>query len=176
MGAKYRRGRYVNEWCVILTATIAIALVSCGGRSSTAVGSVAATPTAPVPAVVQAATYAMATVSLHRATPPAQPATPTRFPATATGLPSATARAVPTATPSPTLAPPATATSQPNPATVAHGKAIFTSVGCSLCHTIQGVSDGTQGPNLSHIASQPYGSLPNDPAFLRRWIANPPGD
>jgi cytochrome c oxidase subunit 2 len=35
------------------------------------------------------------------------------------------------------------------------------------------VSDGTQGPNLSHIASQPYGSLPNDPAFLRRWIANP---
>jgi cytochrome c2 len=46
-------------------------------------------------------------------------------------------------------------------------------VGCYLCHTINGVSSGDQGPNLTHIASRPYDSLPNDPAFLRRWIANP---
>jgi cytochrome c oxidase subunit II len=61
----------------------------------------------------------------------------------------------------------------PDPAAVARGKAIFTSVGCSLCHTIQGVSTGSQGPNLTHIAAQPYDGLPNDPAFLRRWVANP---
>ncbi len=45
--------------------------------------------------------------------------------------------------------------------------------GCGLCHTIDGVSTGNQGPNLTHIASQPYDGLPNDPAFLRRWIKDP---
>ncbi len=59
-------------------------------------------------------------------------------------------------------------------AAVARGKAIFTgTIGCGLCHTIDGLTTGTQGPNLSHIATQPYDSLPNDPAFLKRWIANP---
>ena len=57
---------------------------------------------------------------------------------------------------------------------MARGKAIFlSSVGCNLCHTIDGLSTGDVGPNLTHIASRPYDSLPNDPAFLRRWITNP---
>jgi cytochrome c2 len=55
------------------------------------------------------------------------------------------------------------------------GKTVFTSKGCTGCHTIEGVQGavGTVGPNLTHIASQPYDSFPNDPQFLKQWINDP---
>jgi cytochrome c len=55
------------------------------------------------------------------------------------------------------------------------GKQAFTSKGCVACHTIEGLQGavGTVGPNLTHIASQPYGKFPNDPEFLKQWINDP---
>ena len=41
------------------------------------------------------------------------------------------------------------------------------------CHAIEGVSNGTVGPNLTHIASQQYNNFPNDPEFLKQWINDP---
>lgn len=48
---------------------------------------------------------------------------------------------------------------------------------CILCHTIAGVSGGTIGPNLTHVASRgtiAAGVLPNTAEALRRWLRNPP--
>ncbi|HLG69917.1 MAG TPA: cytochrome c [Chloroflexota bacterium] len=55
------------------------------------------------------------------------------------------------------------------------GKEVFTTKGCTGCHTIEGVQGavGTVGPNLTHIASQPYDSFPNDPQFIKQWINDP---
>jgi cytochrome c2 len=53
------------------------------------------------------------------------------------------------------------------------GKQVFETKGCTACHTIEGVSSGTVGPNLTHIASQPYDSFPNDPQFIKQWINDP---
>jgi len=55
------------------------------------------------------------------------------------------------------------------------GKQVFTSKGCTACHTIEGVQGavGTVGPNLTHIASQMYNNFPNDPEFLKQWINDP---
>jgi len=56
------------------------------------------------------------------------------------------------------------------------GKQVFETKGCTACHTIESLPDarGTVGPNLTHIASQPYDSFPNDPQFLKQWINDPP--
>ncbi len=55
------------------------------------------------------------------------------------------------------------------------GKAVFTSKGCTGCHTIEGVQGavGTVGPNLTHISGQPYDSFPNDPQFIKQWVNDP---
>jgi cytochrome c2 len=55
------------------------------------------------------------------------------------------------------------------------GKEVFTTKGCTGCHTIEGVQGavGTVGPNLTHIAGQAYDSFPNDAAFLKQWINDP---
>lgn len=55
------------------------------------------------------------------------------------------------------------------------GKAVFTSKGCTGCHTIEGVQGavGTVGPNLTHIAGQQYDKFPNDPQFLKQWVNDP---
>jgi len=48
---------------------------------------------------------------------------------------------------------------------------------CIGCHTIQGVSGGVIGPNLTHVASRATlasGLFPNDSAHLARWIADAP--
>jgi cytochrome c oxidase subunit 2 len=56
------------------------------------------------------------------------------------------------------------------------GKQVFLEVGCVACHTIQGVSPGIIGPNLTHIGTRTTiaGSIyPNDADHLAKWIANP---
>ncbi|MBV8085492.1 MAG: c-type cytochrome, partial [Chloroflexi bacterium] len=55
------------------------------------------------------------------------------------------------------------------------GKQVFLTKGCTGCHTIDGLqgANGTVGPNLTHIASQPYDSFPNDPEFIKQWVNDP---
>lgn len=54
------------------------------------------------------------------------------------------------------------------------GKALFLSKGCVGCHTIEGLSSGTVGPNLTHIATQKYDDMDNSPDFLKKWVKDPP--
>src|SRR5579884_1662001 len=64
------------------------------------------------------------------------------------------------------------------------GERQFMSDQCSSCHTIAGTSaQATVGPDLTHLASRSTlaaGTIPNTPAELAAWIANPqaikPGD
>lgn len=58
----------------------------------------------------------------------------------------------------------------------AEGLTVFTGRGCAGCHTIQGVSEGTIGPNLTHFASRGTfaGSIfENNPKNLRTWLSDP---
>ena len=57
------------------------------------------------------------------------------------------------------------------------GKAVYSRSACIGCHTIQGVSPGIIGPNLTHVGSRTTiaaGIFPNDSAHLARWIADAP--
>jgi cytochrome c oxidase subunit 2 len=59
----------------------------------------------------------------------------------------------------------------------ADGKAVFTSKGCSGCHTVEGVSQGTVGPNLTHLESRTTfagGTFELTEERLRAWLRNPP--
>jgi len=64
----------------------------------------------------------------------------------------------------------------PAPASPAErGKAVYSRSACLACHTIQGVSPGVIGPNLTHVGSRTTiagGMFPNDSAHLARWIAD----
>jgi cytochrome c oxidase subunit 2 len=66
----------------------------------------------------------------------------------------------------------------PAPGTLAErGKAVFARSACIGCHTIQGVSPGVIGPNLTHVGSRTTiasGLFPNDSAHLASWIADAP--
>ncbi|MCK1387617.1 cytochrome c oxidase subunit II [Bradyrhizobium sp. 21] len=57
------------------------------------------------------------------------------------------------------------------------GEALFRARGCALCHNISGTPAGGQmGPDLTHIGSRTTiaaGTLPNTPATLGAWIADP---
>jgi cytochrome c oxidase subunit II len=57
------------------------------------------------------------------------------------------------------------------------GAAIFLAQACSGCHTIRGTAAaGDAGPDLTHVASRRMLAaltLPNEPASLRDWIADP---
>ncbi len=58
----------------------------------------------------------------------------------------------------------------------AEGRTIFSQSACIGCHTIQGVSQGKIGPDLTHVASRTTiaaGTLSNTPDNLRRWLRNP---
>lgn len=60
----------------------------------------------------------------------------------------------------------------------ADGMALFTSKGCAGCHTIQGVSQGMVGPNLTHLQSRTTfagGMLDMSPGNLHTWLHDPPG-
>jgi cytochrome c oxidase subunit II len=59
----------------------------------------------------------------------------------------------------------------------AQGRQVFSTSACVGCHTIQGVSGGQLGPDLSHLASRKTiagGMLKNDAGSLARWLKNPP--
>jgi cytochrome c oxidase subunit 2 len=57
------------------------------------------------------------------------------------------------------------------------GEQAFLSEACAGCHTIRGTAaDGTAGPDLTHVGSRETlasGTLPNTPAALADWIADP---
>jgi len=57
------------------------------------------------------------------------------------------------------------------------GAGLYKTTGCIACHTIQGISVGTLGPNLTHVGSRTTiaaGTLPNTAEGLARWLHNPP--
>jgi cytochrome c oxidase subunit II len=63
---------------------------------------------------------------------------------------------------------------------VAKGKQLFTTLACAGCHTIQGLTKATIGPELTHIASQktPIGGVAGldvNEANLIKWIGDAPG-
>ncbi len=55
----------------------------------------------------------------------------------------------------------------------APGALLFQQKGCSGCHQVNGQGASGPGPDLSHIASQPYDQLSNTPEFLSQWLQNP---
>jgi cytochrome c oxidase subunit II len=58
----------------------------------------------------------------------------------------------------------------------AAGAKVFADSPCTTCHTIEGVSKGYVGPNLTHFASRTTlgaGIMPNTPANVAKWITNP---
>ncbi len=57
--------------------------------------------------------------------------------------------------------------------TAPSGELLFQQKGCIGCHMINGKGATGPGPNLSHIASQPYDALPNTPEFIATWLENP---
>jgi cytochrome c oxidase subunit 2 len=60
----------------------------------------------------------------------------------------------------------------------AAGAELFTSKGCGGCHTVEGVSRGKVGPNLTHFASRTSfaGSIFDmNASNLTKWLADPPG-
>jgi cytochrome c oxidase subunit 2 len=59
------------------------------------------------------------------------------------------------------------------------GSLLFSQKGCAGCHTIEGVSQGMVGPNLSHFATRTSfaGSIfENNDQNLRRWLRDPQGE
>jgi cytochrome c oxidase subunit II len=58
----------------------------------------------------------------------------------------------------------------------ARGAQVFANSPCTACHTINGVSKGYVGPDLTHIGSRTTiaaGLLTNDPQNLTQWIEDP---
>lgn len=67
-----------------------------------------------------------------------------------------------------------------NDPAVAQGKQLFTSLACAGCHTVQGLTGGKVGPELTHEATKKkpiadIAGLDVNEANLKKWIANPPG-
>jgi cytochrome c oxidase subunit II len=65
----------------------------------------------------------------------------------------------------------------PVDATAKRGQEVFLRSDCVMCHAIEGTTaGGRKGPDLSHLGGRTTlaaGTLPNRPAELARWIANP---
>lgn len=57
------------------------------------------------------------------------------------------------------------------------GQSLFQSIQCAMCHSVQGTqAKGRRAPDLTHFASRRTigaGTLPNTPANLASWIADP---
>jgi cytochrome c oxidase subunit 2 len=68
------------------------------------------------------------------------------------------------------------AASDPSSDALARGRHEF-EYRCGACHTVRGTAaGGTTGPDLTHVMSRrtiAAGTLPNSPATLAAWIANP---
>jgi cytochrome c oxidase subunit 2 len=67
---------------------------------------------------------------------------------------------------------------EPDSASLAgEGKRFFRQSACIACHTVQGVSAGVLGPNLTHMGSRTTlaGAIyVNDEEHLSRWLEDPP--
>jgi cytochrome c oxidase subunit 2 len=65
----------------------------------------------------------------------------------------------------------------PTDSTLIHGRRVFMSSGCAVCHSIGGtMAMATVGPNLTHLKSRSSiaaGTLANTRANLTQWIVNP---
>ena len=60
--------------------------------------------------------------------------------------------------------------------TSASGAKVFTDVGCGGCHRIAGLSDGSVGPDLTHVGGRmtlAAGTIPNARGWLGGWILDP---
>ncbi len=53
------------------------------------------------------------------------------------------------------------------------GAVLFDQKGCSGCHLISGRGRDGPGPELTRIATVPYGNLPNTEAGLTAWLRDP---
>lgn len=53
------------------------------------------------------------------------------------------------------------------------GALLFQQKGCAGCHMVNGQGVDGPGPNLSHIASQPYDALGNSASDLTAWLQDP---
>ena len=56
------------------------------------------------------------------------------------------------------------------------GRNVFIESGCGECHSIEGISNGTSAPDLTHLASRltlGAGTLPNSTDHLRDWVSRP---
>jgi cytochrome c oxidase subunit 2 len=67
---------------------------------------------------------------------------------------------------------------EPAEPAAAHGRAVFLSSPCVLCHTIRGIGAfGHKAPDLTHLASRSTiaaGMLPNTPGHLAGWVTDAP--
>ncbi|MCG2591204.1 cytochrome c oxidase subunit II [Ramlibacter sp. XY19] len=65
----------------------------------------------------------------------------------------------------------------PTDAQALRGQAVFQAASCAMCHSVAGTLAGAKhAPDLSHVASRQTlaaGTLPNTPAHLAAWIADP---
>jgi len=66
--------------------------------------------------------------------------------------------------------------SEPQDGFARHGRDVFMSAACPICHTIRGTpAQGAVGPDLTHLASRSRiagESLSNDPANLEAWVVH----
>jgi cytochrome c oxidase subunit II len=66
--------------------------------------------------------------------------------------------------------------SDPTDDVTRHGRDIFLSTTCIMCHTIRGTNAGSRvGPDLTHLAGRSTiaaGTLPNNPGALAGWISD----
>ena len=66
-----------------------------------------------------------------------------------------------------------------NDPAVAQGKQLFTTLACAGCHTVQGLTGGKVGPDLTHLMSQKtpiagVAGLDVNEANLIKWVSNAP--
>lgn len=66
---------------------------------------------------------------------------------------------------------------EPSSPQALHGREVFLTRTCAMCHAIQGtLANGQQAPDLTHLASRrtiAAGTLPNTPEQLAAWISEP---
>lgn len=65
---------------------------------------------------------------------------------------------------------------RPQTDAAARGMRVLESSSCASCHTVRGTeAEGTEGPDLTHLASREYlgaGAIPNTPGHLAGWISD----
>src|SRR5581483_1975716 len=65
----------------------------------------------------------------------------------------------------------------PDGSAAAAGRAVFARSACIGCHTVEGVSQGKVGPDLTHVGSRTIlaaGIISNTPEDMARWLKDPP--